>query len=287
MGVLEKLKRRNGFTHTENSIADYILTHPRESGGMTLSRLSKETFSSNATIVRLCRKLGYSGYREFQFFLLLSLSADETTRRGISDVFPEYVDAETSDNSSQSDNSGKYEDGASARGVMASTAEYAYRAASVCLNTIPACALADAADLISHARRLYVYGFGAPFASMLFFCGQLSQIGVYPIFPQRFQEVIPVGGAATKEDVALALSASERETRALEHELIPLRAAGCRIILISAAGKSLDADTMIHFPPLKTDDDVLRAFSLQTAAQYILTCICRSVSPPRAEISPP
>lgn len=51
---------------TEAGIIDLILSDPAEAADCTIKELSEKTYTSQTTIVRLCVKLGFSGYREFR-----------------------------------------------------------------------------------------------------------------------------------------------------------------------------------------------------------------------------
>jgi DNA-binding MurR/RpiR family transcriptional regulator len=64
--ILEKLQARQGFSKTENAIADWLLAHGDEVRNSPIDMLAEASGSSPATIVRLCRKIGVSGYREFR-----------------------------------------------------------------------------------------------------------------------------------------------------------------------------------------------------------------------------
>lgn len=58
----------------EQGALSYILEHPDEIPYLSVKLLSERTFSSPATIVRLCRKLGFEGYRDLQKQLLYELA---------------------------------------------------------------------------------------------------------------------------------------------------------------------------------------------------------------------
>ena len=77
MAVLEVLEREDGFTDIEADLARYICANADEVCRMTISDLAKASFTSNATIVRLCRKVGVKGYRD----LRVELAADLEKRR--------------------------------------------------------------------------------------------------------------------------------------------------------------------------------------------------------------
>lgn len=61
-------------TNTEASIIRYLLSYPDEAAGCSIHRLAELTFSSPSTIIRLCRKIGFSGYKELQKSFLYELA---------------------------------------------------------------------------------------------------------------------------------------------------------------------------------------------------------------------
>lgn len=63
---LNELKQMNKLTLTEKGIVDYILTYPEEIEKMSSRQLAELTYTSPSTVVRICQKLGFSGYSEFK-----------------------------------------------------------------------------------------------------------------------------------------------------------------------------------------------------------------------------
>ena len=63
---LNELKRMNKLTSTEQGIVNYILTNPEELEKISSRQLAESTYTSPATVVRICQKLGFSGYSEFK-----------------------------------------------------------------------------------------------------------------------------------------------------------------------------------------------------------------------------
>ena len=63
---LNELKRMNKLTSTEQGIVNYILTYPEELEKISSRELAELTYTSPATVVRICQKLGFSGYSEFK-----------------------------------------------------------------------------------------------------------------------------------------------------------------------------------------------------------------------------
>ena len=62
------------FHDTERRIVDFILSHRNEATGMTSGQLARASATSEATVSRFCKRLGFSNYRSFQFSLARDLS---------------------------------------------------------------------------------------------------------------------------------------------------------------------------------------------------------------------
>lgn len=57
---------RDGLSNTELSIADYLLEHPQSAVNFSIYSLAKCTYTSPSTIIRLCRRIGFDGYKDFR-----------------------------------------------------------------------------------------------------------------------------------------------------------------------------------------------------------------------------
>ena len=61
----------------EKLIVRFILEHPKEASSYSIHQLAGAAFSSSSTIVRLCKKTGFSGYKEFQKALIAEMTIRE------------------------------------------------------------------------------------------------------------------------------------------------------------------------------------------------------------------
>lgn len=76
----------NTLTQSELSVLQYIDNHTSEVLNMSIHELSEKIFLSTATILRLCKKLNFSGYSELKFALKNSTSScDVCTTDSIDD----------------------------------------------------------------------------------------------------------------------------------------------------------------------------------------------------------
>ncbi len=53
----------------EKKVADFILKHPQETVDSNVSELAKQSGVSDATVVRMCHHIGYTGYHQFRITL--------------------------------------------------------------------------------------------------------------------------------------------------------------------------------------------------------------------------
>ena len=54
------------LSDTERDIAEFILEDPEKAIDMSIHELAKRTFSSSSSVVRLCHRLGFEGYKDFR-----------------------------------------------------------------------------------------------------------------------------------------------------------------------------------------------------------------------------
>lgn len=76
LSALSLISSTREFSGTEQRIVDYILDHREEAPTMTAAQLARRSGTSEATISRFCKHLGFDNYRSFQF----SLSRDLTLK---------------------------------------------------------------------------------------------------------------------------------------------------------------------------------------------------------------
>ncbi|HAJ54882.1 MAG TPA: MurR/RpiR family transcriptional regulator, partial [Lactobacillus sp.] len=59
-------KHYNELTKSEKKVADYVLSVGQKVIYATMTDIKKATHVGDATIVRFCQKLGYSGFTDFK-----------------------------------------------------------------------------------------------------------------------------------------------------------------------------------------------------------------------------
>ena len=73
--VLLRLREiQPSLSSTERQIARFILTNPDETTTLTIRELAQKTFSSPSSVVRICRAIGFQGYKDLRHALTLELA---------------------------------------------------------------------------------------------------------------------------------------------------------------------------------------------------------------------
>lgn len=76
MSIMTQLEFELDFSQSEKQIGRYILNHGDEVLNMSVKELAKKTYTSPATIVRLCKKIGLEGYNDFKIKYSAELQYD-------------------------------------------------------------------------------------------------------------------------------------------------------------------------------------------------------------------
>ena len=66
MGLIQQMKKQENMTERERDICNYILEHPELVETISSRELGHATFTSAASVTRLCQKLGVKGFPEFK-----------------------------------------------------------------------------------------------------------------------------------------------------------------------------------------------------------------------------
>ncbi|MDD6533208.1 MAG: MurR/RpiR family transcriptional regulator [Collinsella sp.] len=76
--ALSLISTHKGYSESEQRIVDYILEHQSEAPLLTAAQLSRAAATSEATVSRFCRKLGFGSFRSFQFSLARDLESQRS-----------------------------------------------------------------------------------------------------------------------------------------------------------------------------------------------------------------
>ena len=80
---------KNTMTRTERAVAEYVETRLSAIPSMSINELARRSKTSEASVLRFCKALGYRGYRDFVLSLSSALgSGEEEKKREYTDIRP-------------------------------------------------------------------------------------------------------------------------------------------------------------------------------------------------------
>jgi len=86
MSILITLREYNGFAAAESQVRDYILRNSKEVINISIHELAEKTYTSPATIVRLCKKLEVGGFGKLKVQLASEIKAFENIHLDVLDT---------------------------------------------------------------------------------------------------------------------------------------------------------------------------------------------------------
>lgn len=205
---------REAMRRSERKVADYILANRREVIHMRIVDLAQEAHVSEPTVVRFCRAVGCDGFQNFKVTLAQHVAHS-----------PEYEAV-------------SYGDEDSARQYTFKVFDATMEALKRVRDSIEVDAIEKAVELLSNARRVEFYGFGASAAvahdaQHNFFRLQISA-SVYA--DPHVQAMSAMSLHA--DDVVVAISQSGR-TRALLDAIKLAKNNGAPVIALAPSGSPI------------------------------------------------
>lgn len=243
------------LTITEKVLIDYISSHVSELPKMKISELAEKTYTSNATIVRLSRKLGYAGFRELKEDLIKQNEASKFIDRSFDFDIPIKSDR-------------------TARDVIDSmTSLYRESINRIC-SGLQAKDVQIFGELLNHADHIYIYAIGDTQATADVFINKILKLNCHPVSAVARYEHIRVSSNASADDCALFISYSGNH-QAFRESIPLLKKNGCRILSITAdtdsyLAKMSDYSMII---PNEESEDRIATFYSQLAFSYILNVL--------------
>lgn len=139
--VMLKLREiRENLTPAEKKVAEYVLAFPEEVPRYSIKELANKSKTSDASVVRLCKTLGYEGYRQF----IVSISAELASRS--QEGGDEYTDIQPGDDLNT---------------IIKNVSLNNCRSIEDTMMVIDNDGIKKAVELLSAARRIVFYGIGA------------------------------------------------------------------------------------------------------------------------------
>ncbi|MFS0985893.1 MurR/RpiR family transcriptional regulator [Enterococcus durans] len=192
MLIEDKLIRQDTFTTTEKRIADYLQANFEAAVYMTIEELAKATYTSHSAIIRLCKKLGFTGFKEFR--LELGREVHQLLAQ-----FDQTIDANFPFS--------EQDDGATIAKKMAELSIQAVKKAQLQIEDQP---LDTIAEKLTQAQRIFVFAKGDSQITARKFQNKLVKLNKFLILAEEYSDSSWNAANLTKEDCAVFISYSGR-----------------------------------------------------------------------------
>lgn len=139
--VLIKIREmRDSLTPVERLVGDYILENAKDIPHLSIKELAQASRTSDASVLRFCKTMGYGGYRSFIVNISASLgSRDE-------DLKAQYTDIQPGDELST---------------IISNISLNNMKSIEDTLSVIDRGEIARAVELLRHSKRIVFFGVGA------------------------------------------------------------------------------------------------------------------------------
>ena len=254
MAVLDKLEREEGLTDIEAELARFICANADEVCHMGIADLSKASFTSSATVVRLCQKVGVRGFRD----LRVELASDLALKRA---------------NQSEVDVNKPFADGQPVADVVSSVVTLTKEAVDICHASLDVYDIERVARAIRAAGHVYLFGHGDSEINAIAFANLLLKLGVPCIIANQFGEAPSVSHCVRKNDVVIIVSYKGGILKEMEMVLPVFKERGCKTVLISSIAPPLGIDYCLRFPAKEAGKGNVATYYSQTCIRLILNCI--------------
>lgn len=251
MTVIEKLSE-DIFTDAEKQVVEYLFNHLDDLTTLSINDLAKYSFTSNATVIRVCHKVDLQGYRQLKLALLKELQTSKFVVNKVDYTTP-FQSYETTEEIMQNMFS-LYQE------------SIGHIHSSIDINT-----LKKIAEAFVIKKRIFIYGHGDSQITALNFINKLVKLNIFPILATQYHEELYISKGLHRRDFALFISYSG-SSQSLYECMKELNKKGISTALLTANEKGILCDYSqytICIPDLEKENKIATFYS-QLAFIYIL-----------------
>lgn len=204
------------LTKSEQRVALYIAQNPQAVIFQSISELADCSNTSEATVVRTCKNLGFSSYQEFKVLLAQAIANPEQVVYGAIHI----------------------EDNAPVSTIVDSVFDSTVQTLRLTQGALDARTVEEAAELLCHARRVFILGLGGSHAIAIDLQHKLLRLGIDAVYhPDLHMQRISIANHVGSEDVLFAISHSGSSKDVVDNAAIAKKA-NAKIIALTGVMKS-------------------------------------------------
>ncbi|VEU80288.1 MurR/RpiR family transcriptional regulator [Haploplasma axanthum] len=219
--MISMIKQREVLSISERAVLDYLIANKTILKDLSVESVAQGAFTSPASVVRMCKKLGYKGFKEFKVDFLLANSKIEIP------------------------NNKEYEDVILGKNLEISKGRRAIenniKALEDTLKLYSDQSISKAAEIIMTSRKTLLFGKGSSYLACKDFQMKLRRIDKFCIAQEDSHEQLVDATFLDKRDVVVLISNSG-ETQEIIQAAIVAKENNAQIVSIVKAGKSFLAE---------------------------------------------
>lgn len=256
MNLINQLLTSNAFSPTEKIVVKYILENTDVIPYLTITELSDLTNTSHPVIIRMCKKLGFDGFKNFKVKFSSDLEKYRQSKTQVDVNYPFQMDENILE-------------------ISNNIAILTKTTIDTCYKELNTHTLHKVSNLINNCDNVYLFSTGDSHIRAQSFKYKLIKIGKKTIDASSNDEDISFATFSKPKDCAIFISYSGMIANHLYCARI-LKANKTTIITITAKTYTQLAklsDYVISFPDLENSVDSIGTFYSQIALEYILNVL--------------
>lgn len=255
MLILDQLSHSEYFTTVEQSVISFIKEYPHLVVDMNIRELAMATYTSNTTIIRICKKLGYKGYKDFKLAFIVELEAKKHENNYVNFNTPFFQEESTLQ--------------------IINSMSYLYKQSiDLISSSLDIKTLETITKLIINSQKLFIFSIGDTRITTQSFINKVIKLNIYPILATENYEELNMIYNITKNDCALIVSYNMSLNNYLKICMF-LNKRNIPIIVITAneTSKVLNYIDYKIIIPAKEEQDKIATFYSQISFEYILNIL--------------
>ncbi len=258
LSLSKNLKNKSLFTDAEWDVVTYIDEHQAEVSQMNIGVLKEKTYVSNGTIIRICRKLGYDGFKALKLALARNVE------------FQKYIHYDVDINQ-------PFKKDDPTHTIIHDITSLYQTALDEIQPLLDPDALNKAAELLMKANRIFIYAIGDTQKTCEGFNNKLIKINKFPIIATVNNEEEYILDCVEKNDTVMFVTYSA-EFENFQMTINNVVKKGAKIISITSAINHLlnkVSDALILLPNREASlaDERIATFYSQFLISYVLDLI--------------
>lgn len=244
--MLDRIRDQAGrLSPAESRVARWVADHPRQAMSRPLAEVAAASGASEPTVVRFCRHMGLSGFRELRIRLAEAVSAPAA-----------YVHSDVLQDDSVAD-------------VLTKVLDRSIQALAALRSRAGQMAVPQAVERMSTARQLVFAGIGASGEVARDACQKFFRLGIPCAAVSDLPTMLQMAAIADAADVFLVTSHTGRRPELARCARVAGRR-GATVIALTAPGSELAEAATLTLPCLPEEDTSLYTPMSSRLAQLAL-----------------